>query len=377
MEHKHFGPSKPIKDSNRTSPHSTRRALSLTQTPFVFPPPLLLFPPLPSASLPHPLVSLPPTLSPSFVFAPSLALVFVIATPFVFPPPLLLFPPLPPALCPPTPPPPPPPLSPPSPAPTHSPSFCYRCQPRSGTRHSATRHSDSDGRHSKNGDSEKGFTGNGSADGQGFELPDPPSRFDASVAWRQIQHRTADSCWSQQERHLYHTANPSPPSAAFRDAVEEFEAMQRECVGFRKVDSWQWVKVKATWYDGGTWCEKGTWCDGGTWCEKGTWCDGGTWCEKGTWCDGGTWCEKGTWCDGGTWCEKGTWCDGGTWCEEGAWCDGGTWCEKGTGCDGGTWCEKGTGCEKGPPWPSSPSLSVCFCTFHLPDIHSVLIVPIS
>ncbi|CAI7728415.1 unnamed protein product [Closterium sp. NIES-54] len=120
-------------------------------------------------------------------------------------------------------------------------------QPRSGTRHSATRYSDSDGRHSKNGDSGKGFTGNVSAGGQGFELPNPPSRFDASAAWRQIQHRTADSCWSQQERHLYHTANPSPPSAAFRAAVEEFEAMQRECVGFLKVDSWQWVKDKATW----------------------------------------------------------------------------------------------------------------------------------
>ncbi|CAI7772258.1 unnamed protein product, partial [Closterium sp. NIES-54] len=119
--------------------------------------------------------------------------------------------------------------------------------PRSGTRHSATRYSDSDGRHSKNGDSGKGFTGNVSAGGQGFELPNPPSRFDASAAWRQIQHRTADSCWSQQERHLYHTANPSPPSAAFRAAVEEFEAMQRECVGFLKVDSWQWVKDKATW----------------------------------------------------------------------------------------------------------------------------------
>ncbi|CAI5499444.1 unnamed protein product, partial [Closterium sp. Naga37s-1] len=115
------------------------------------------------------------------------------------------------------------------------------------TRYSATRYSDPDGRRSKNSDIGKGFTGNGGAGGQGFELPNLPSRFDASAAWRQMQQRTADSCWSQQERHLYHTANPSPPSAAFRAAVEEFEAMQRERVGLRGVDSWQWVKDKATW----------------------------------------------------------------------------------------------------------------------------------
>ncbi|CAI5459323.1 unnamed protein product, partial [Closterium sp. Yama58-4] len=107
---------------------------------------------------------------------------------------------------------------------------------------------DSDGRQKYNRhDSGKGFTGNGSAGEQGFELPNPPSRFNASAAWHQMQHHTAHSCWSQQERHLYHTANQSPPSAAFRDAVEEFEAMQRDCVGFQNLKSLQWVKDKATW----------------------------------------------------------------------------------------------------------------------------------
>ncbi|CAI5503939.1 unnamed protein product [Closterium sp. Naga37s-1] len=184
-------------DSIRT-PHSTRLALSLPQPLLCLSPTSLLVPPLPPSSpRPH-------------------------ASPSLLPPTL--------------------------PSPLHPlPIFCFRSQPRSGTRYSATRYSDSDGRYSMDGDSGKGFTGNGSADGQGFELPNSPSRFDASVAWRHTLYRTADSCWSQQERHLYHTANPSLPSAVFRAAVEEFEAMQRECVGFRGVDSWQWVKDRATW----------------------------------------------------------------------------------------------------------------------------------
>ncbi|GJP79822.1 hypothetical protein CLOP_g10031 [Closterium sp. NIES-67] len=99
--------------------------------------------------------------------------------------------------------------------------------------HSGDRHSDT-GRSS-------------SSSSTGFELPDPPSRFNASLAWHHMQYRTAESCWSQQERHLYHTAGPSPPSAAFRDALEEFEGMQRECVGLGGVESWQWVRNKDTW----------------------------------------------------------------------------------------------------------------------------------
>ncbi|CAI7891010.1 unnamed protein product [Closterium sp. NIES-53] len=83
--------------------------------------------------------------------------------------------------------------------------------------------------------------------GRGFELPDPPSRFDASVAWRHTLYRMADSCWSQQERHLYHTANTAPPSNAFLSAVEAFEAMQRECVAQGGAEQWAWVGNKGNW----------------------------------------------------------------------------------------------------------------------------------
>ncbi|CAI5935556.1 unnamed protein product [Closterium sp. NIES-64] len=89
--------------------------------------------------------------------------------------------------------------------------------------------------------------GGGSNMGRGFELPDPPSRFDASVAWRHTLYRTADSCWSQQERHLYHTANTAPPSNAFLSAVEAFEAMQRECVAQGGAEQWAWVANKGKW----------------------------------------------------------------------------------------------------------------------------------
>ncbi|CAI7772289.1 unnamed protein product [Closterium sp. NIES-54] len=92
----------------------------------------------------------------------------------------------------------------------------------------------------------KGGSG-GSNIGRGFELPDPPSRFDASVAWRHTLYRTADSCWSQQERHLYHTANTAPPSNAFLSAVEAFEAMQRECVAQGGAEQWAWVGNKGKW----------------------------------------------------------------------------------------------------------------------------------
>ncbi|GJP79827.1 hypothetical protein CLOP_g10036 [Closterium sp. NIES-67] len=41
-----------------------------------------------------------------------------------------------------------------------------------------------------------------------------------------MQYRTADSCWSQQEKHLYHTADNCPHSEAFSTAVGAFERMQ-------------------------------------------------------------------------------------------------------------------------------------------------------
>ncbi|CAI5503925.1 unnamed protein product [Closterium sp. Naga37s-1] len=88
--------------------------------------------------------------------------------------------------------------------------------------------------------------GGGTPAGRGFELPDPPSRFDASVAWRHTLYRTADSCWSQQERHLYHTANTAPPSNAFLSAVEAFEGMQRDCVA-QGAEQWAWVGNKGKW----------------------------------------------------------------------------------------------------------------------------------
>ncbi|GJP63607.1 hypothetical protein CLOP_g20679 [Closterium sp. NIES-67] len=87
----------------------------------------------------------------------------------------------------------------------------------------------------------------GSVTGEGFELPDPPSRFDASVAWHHMQYRTADSCWSQQEKHLYHTADNCPHSEAFSTAVGAFERMQRECVQQGGPKQWAWVGDKSKW----------------------------------------------------------------------------------------------------------------------------------
>ncbi|CAI7869730.1 unnamed protein product, partial [Closterium sp. NIES-54] len=83
-----------------------------------------------------------------------------------------------------------------------------------------------------------------------FELPDPPSRFNARAAWHHMRYRTPDACWSQQERHLYHTADQSHPSQAFVDAVVAFEAMQRECVSQGGVEDWQWVRNRKDWDQG-------------------------------------------------------------------------------------------------------------------------------
>ncbi|CAI5484106.1 unnamed protein product, partial [Closterium sp. Yama58-4] len=83
-----------------------------------------------------------------------------------------------------------------------------------------------------------------------FELPDPPSRFDARAAWHHMRYRTPDACWSQQERHLYHTADQSHPSQAFVDAVVMFEAMQRECVSQGGVEDWEWVRNRTDWEEG-------------------------------------------------------------------------------------------------------------------------------
>ncbi|CAI6001999.1 unnamed protein product, partial [Closterium sp. NIES-65] len=95
---------------------------------------------------------------------------------------------------------------------------------------------------SGSGNGESGRASNGKFKGV-FELPDPPSRFNARAAWHHMRYRTPDACWSQQERHLYHTADQSHPSQAFVDAVVAFEAMQRECVSQGRVEGWQWVRV--------------------------------------------------------------------------------------------------------------------------------------
>ncbi|CAI6000392.1 unnamed protein product [Closterium sp. NIES-64] len=135
---------------------------------------------------------------------------------------------------------------------------------------------------SGSGNGESGRASNGKFKGV-FELPDPPSRFNARAAWHHMRYRTPDSCWSQQERHLYHTADQPPssqadqapsaqadqapsaqadqppssqafvaadqshPSQAFVDAVVAFEAMQRECVSQGRVEDWQWVRNRKDW----------------------------------------------------------------------------------------------------------------------------------
>ncbi|CAI5950994.1 unnamed protein product, partial [Closterium sp. NIES-64] len=102
---------------------------------------------------------------------------------------------------------------------------------------------------SGSGNGESGRASNGKFKGV-FELPDPPSRFNARAAWHHMRYRTPDSCWSQQERHLYHTADQSHPSQAFVDAVVAFEAMQRECVSQGRVEDWQWVRNRKDWDQG-------------------------------------------------------------------------------------------------------------------------------
>ncbi|CAI5533742.1 unnamed protein product [Closterium sp. Naga37s-1] len=105
------------------------------------------------------------------------------------------------------------------------------------------------------GDSGESGSGNGGRASNGkfkgvFELPDPPSRFNARAAWHHMRYRTPEACWSQQERHLYHTADQSHPSQAFVDAVVAFEAMQRECVSQGGVEDWQWVRNRKDWDQG-------------------------------------------------------------------------------------------------------------------------------
>ncbi|GJP41878.1 hypothetical protein CLOM_g1501, partial [Closterium sp. NIES-68] len=68
------------------------------------------------------------------------------------------------------------------------------------------------------------------------------SGFDRAAARRSMVQRREDACWSKEERQLYHTANPNPPSAAFLAAVAEHEAMQRECMGMG-VKHWEWVRT--------------------------------------------------------------------------------------------------------------------------------------
>ncbi|CAI5527667.1 unnamed protein product [Closterium sp. Naga37s-1] len=68
------------------------------------------------------------------------------------------------------------------------------------------------------------------------------SRFDRVAARSAMRRRREGECWSKEERHLYHTANPDPPSAAFQAAVRAHEAMQRECMGTGKREEWEWVR---------------------------------------------------------------------------------------------------------------------------------------
>ncbi|GJP81354.1 hypothetical protein CLOP_g15399 [Closterium sp. NIES-67] len=107
------------------------------------------------------------------------------------------------------------------------------------------------GGHSGDGGNSSGSSGGSGGDGGAlggvFELPNPPSRFNPSAAWHHMRYRTPNACWSQQERHLYHTADRSHPSQAFVDAVVAYEAMQEECVSQEGVEQWQWVRDKHNW----------------------------------------------------------------------------------------------------------------------------------